>query len=128
VLEAPIVRTATAPGTRAWREVPVAAPVDGVLVEGFVDLLVETPDGFVVVDYKTDRAPAAADVDAALARYTPQAAAYALAIEAVLGTPVARAVFVFARVGGAIEREVSDLADAVAQVRGDLGRLAGAPG
>ena len=70
-----------------------------------------------VIDYKTDRAPSDDDLDAALDRYTPQGAAYALALEAVLGRPVTGCVFVFARTGGAVEREISDLPAAVESVR-----------
>ena len=40
--------------------------VDGVLVEGFIDLLIDTPDGLVVVDYKTDQVPSDAELDAAV--------------------------------------------------------------
>jgi ATP-dependent exoDNAse (exonuclease V) beta subunit len=116
VLAAPIVRTA-ATGARHWREVPVAAVVDGVTIEGFVDLLVEGPDGLVVVDYKTDRPPDDRSLDELMAKYRVQGAAYALALERVLGRPVARCAFVFARVGEpAIERDVDDLAAVVAEV------------
>ena len=117
VVRAPAVQAAVAPGARHWREVPVAASIDGLLVEGFIDLLVEHGDSFVVIDYKTDRAPSDDDLDAALDRYTPQGAAYALALEAVLGRPVTGCVFVFARTGGAVEREISDLPAAVESVR-----------
>jgi len=126
VLDAAVVRSAV--GRRSWREVPVAATVDGKLLEGFVDLLVEAEDGLVVVDYKTDRVPGDADVDAALARYTPQGAAYALAIEQVLDRPVRRCVFVFAREGApAVEREIADLPTAVAAAREALGAMASVP-
>jgi ATP-dependent helicase/nuclease subunit A len=121
MLEAPAVRAAAA--AKHWREVPVAAPVDGVLVEGFIDLLYEGDDGLVVVDYKTDHAPTDADLDAALARYSPQGAAYALALEVALGAPVAGCVFVFARPGGAEERTVADLPGAVAAIRAELTRF-----
>jgi ATP-dependent exoDNAse (exonuclease V) beta subunit len=128
VLDAPIVRAAVSAPHRFWREVPVGASVSGAVLEGFVDLLVETPDGLVVVDYKTDRAPGDADVDAALARYTPQGAAYALAIEQVLDRPVRRCVFVFARDGGpAVEREIADLPAAVTAARETLGTMASIP-
>jgi ATP-dependent exoDNAse (exonuclease V) beta subunit len=113
VLQSPTVRNAVA-GGRYWREVPVAAVVEGITVEGFVDLLIETLEGLVVVDYKTDQAPSDADLDAAMARYRVQGAAYALALERALGAPVARCVFVFARRRGAVEREVVDLPAAVA--------------
>ena len=114
-LQAPTIRSAVA-GGRYWREVPVAAVVDGVTVEGFVDLLVETLEGLVVVDYKTDQVPTDDELGAAMERYRVQGAAYALALERALGTPVARCVFVFARRPRAVEREVDDLRAAVAEV------------
>ena len=86
-------------GLRFWREVPVAAEIEGLLLEGFIDLLVETNQGLVIVDYKTDRVDGDTDLDAAVARYAVQGAAYAVALEAVLGQPVTRCVFVFARDG-----------------------------
>ena len=59
-----------------------------------------TADGrLVVVDWKTDRARSAAEVDAALARYRLQGAAYAVAVEHCTGTPVAKVVFVFCATG-----------------------------
>jgi len=122
VLEAPIVRAAAGPDARSWREVPVAAPIDGILIEGFIDLLIEDGDGFTVVDYKTDQVPSDDDLDQAVTRYTPQGAAYALALEAVLSRPVSRCVFVFARADGAVERAVADLPGAVSSVRERLHR------
>ena len=88
-------------------------------VEGFVDLLVEIDGELVVVDYKTDAArDATPSSTPRVARYRPQGAAYALALEHVLGRPVARCVFVFARSRGpAVEREATDLAARVAEVR-----------
>ena len=48
------VRAAAAsPG--CWREVFVARPFDGTTLEGYVDLLYRSPEGLVVVDYKTDQ-------------------------------------------------------------------------
>jgi ATP-dependent exoDNAse (exonuclease V) beta subunit len=119
-LAAPVVRAAVERRHPRWREVPVAAVVDGVLVEGFIDLLVEAPDGLVIVDYKTDHVPSAAELDAAVARYSVQGAAYAVALEAALARPIARCVFVFARAGEPIEREVEDLAASTAAVRARL--------
>src|SRR5690606_26647926 len=115
-LASPTVRAAHA-ASRSWRELFVAAPAVGdVLLEGFVDLVADTPDGLLVVDYKTDRV-APDDVDDALARYRPQAAAYALALEQATGRPVRSCTFVFARPEGAIERQVDDLPVAVDEVR-----------
>src|SRR5207249_1261572 len=40
---------------RHWREVPLGARIDGVILEGRVDLLYENPDAsFAIVDFKTD--------------------------------------------------------------------------
>ena len=117
---APIVRSAVEQDWPIWREVPVAAMVDDVLVEGFIDLLVDTPDGLVIVDYKTDQIPSPDHLDAALARYAVQGGAYALALEAALDRPVHGCVFVFARRAEPLERAVADLADAKARARAAL--------
>ena len=114
-LASPSVRAAVA--GRHWRELYVAAPVGAVTVEGFVDLLYETADGLVVVDYKTDAVRADAEIDAAVARYRLQAAAYALALETSLGRPVAGCRFVFVSGGHARERAVDDLPQAICEVR-----------
>jgi ATP-dependent helicase/nuclease subunit A len=117
-LAAPSVAAARA-STRRWRELYVAAPVGdhGRIIEGYVDLLYEDESGaLVVVDYKTD-----ADLDTAPERYRLQAATYALALETTLGRRVARAVFVFCRPDGAVERDVTDLPAAIDEVRALLG-------
>jgi ATP-dependent helicase/nuclease subunit A len=117
---APSIRAAIHHGWRLWREVPVATEVDGVLLEGFVDVIVETPEGLQVIDYKTDRVD---DVDAAVAQYRRQGAAYAVALEANLGRPVARCTFVFVRSPEPIERDVDDVPSATAEVRCQLAGL-----
>jgi ATP-dependent exoDNAse (exonuclease V) beta subunit len=71
----------------------------------------------VVVDYKTDQVPSDAELTAAVARYSVQGAAYAVALETALGRPVAQCVFVFARAGEPLERAVADLDAATAGVR-----------
>jgi ATP-dependent helicase/nuclease subunit A len=118
------VRAAVESG-RFWREVYVAVPIEGVMIEGFIDLLYETPEGLVVVDYKTDRLPSEAELDAALERYRLQGAAYALALREALGRPVAGCRFVFVLPSGAIERDVMELEGAVVEVRAALSKAAG---
>jgi ATP-dependent helicase/nuclease subunit A len=125
VLAAPSIQAAAT--VRTLREVPVAAEIDGITIEGFIDLLVVDGDELTVVDYKTDTARSEAELDAAVARYRPQGAAYALALEHVLERPVTRCVFVFARPQGpAVEREVDDLAGLVAEVRAGLAAVVAA--
>lgn len=91
------------------KELYVAAPVGELTVEGYVDLLVETADGLVVVDYKTDSVSNEAEVDAKLAHYGLQGTAYALAIESATGLSVVDVQFIFARPEGPIVRSVPDL-------------------
>ncbi len=65
------------------REVPVAlAESTGVIVEGVVDAAFRTPDGWVVVDFKTD-----ADPGEALDAYRGQIRLYARAIARATGQP-----------------------------------------
>ncbi len=117
-LGAPTVRAAAR--GRHWRELYVAAPVEGTLLEGFVDLVVEADDGsLVVVDHKTDAVRGESDIASAAARYRLQLGAYALALTATTGRPVSRAVLVFAAAGGR-EVDVGSLATAMADVRRHL--------
>ncbi|MFP5322888.1 MAG: UvrD-helicase domain-containing protein [Acidimicrobiia bacterium] len=133
-LRSPLVRRAVGSG-RLHRELLVAAPLasvlgvepgsdGGELVEGFVDLCFEEGDGLVVVDYKTDDVPSEAAVGAALERYAPQGAAYALLLEAATGRRVDEVHFLFLRGTEAVDAPVPDLAGAKARV---LEQLRGAP-
>jgi ATP-dependent helicase/nuclease subunit A len=104
---------------RLWREVPIVVPVGSRLLEGFIDLLYQRTDGeLVVVDWKTDRARTAAEVDASLHRYRLQGAAYAAAVGTATGLTVAEVRFVFCRPAGeaAVERTIADLREAVTEV------------
>ena len=93
-VRSPVVKRAVQSG-RYWREVPVGVPMGEGSLQGFIDLLFETPDGLVIVDYKTDSVRADG-VSAAAARYRPQAAGYALAIQrAIPDRTVAEVVFLF---------------------------------
>jgi len=103
------------------KELYVAAPIGDRVIEGYVDLLIETPDGLVVVDYKTDSVSSESEIAAKLDRYELQAASYAVALEAVTGAEVVECRFVFCRASGAVERSVRDLPGAKARVRAALG-------
>ena len=95
-------------------------PADGQLVEGFIDLCFEDGDGLVVVDYKTDDVPSQAALDAALDRYAPQGAVYALLLEAATGRPVTEVHFLFLRGTRAVDAVVPDLAGVAHRVRAQL--------
>ncbi len=80
---------------RAMREVPFAMTLDGKVLEGFIDLLVETPEGIEIVDWKTDQV-SAKGVGERLRGYELQAGLYVLGIEAATGRTVSRVTYVFA--------------------------------
>ena len=91
-------------GGRRWKELYVGAPVAGVVVEGYIDLLLERDEGLVIVDYKTDAVDDSSGPDSLLDRYGPQLASYAVALEAIApDRPVVEARLVVARTGAALE-------------------------
>ncbi len=112
------VQAAIAAG-RLWREVPVGAEESGVIVEGFIDLLYETPAGLRVVDYKTDNATAA-EIDRRFRHYRLQGGAYALLLERATGRAVAGVDFVFSATGQVRSIAGAELATLVGEVRSRL--------
>ena len=114
-VDSDVVRDAVAHPFR--REMYVAAPIGGRVLEGYVDLVYRTDAGLVVVDYKTDAWGSPADLDAKVERYRLQGASYALALETATGEPVARCVFLFLTPEGAWARDVDVLDRAIAEVR-----------
>ena len=110
-----------------WKELLVAAPVEGTVVEGYIDLLYRTPDGLVVVDYKTDYIPDDETRQTKIDRYMLQVAAYSVAVEQAVGEQVTNCVLVFARAGQPAEEvEIAGdrLAAAQREVRLRLARAA----
>ncbi|MEM9566453.1 MAG: UvrD-helicase domain-containing protein [Actinomycetota bacterium] len=100
------------------RELYVAGEIGGALVEGFVDLCVETEDGLVIVDYKTDHLvpPIEEAVAAKLADYRLQGATYAVLLSQVTGRTVVGCRFVFLGADSVVEAEVDDLERAMADL------------
>ena len=88
LLAHPVVARARA-ARRRFVELPVLfrdeALPEAPLVEGKIDLLFEEDDGWVVVDWKTDRITAPAAREEREALHAPQLASYARAVAAVLG-------------------------------------------
>ncbi|MXW59923.1 MAG: AAA family ATPase [Acidimicrobiia bacterium] len=116
-----------AAGSEHWKELFVAAPVDGTVVEGYIDLLYRADEGLVVVDYKTDDIHDDEMRQAKVDRYQLQVAAYSLAVEQAVGEEVARCVLVFARAGQPAEEVTfagNELASAQQEVRRRLASAA----
>lgn len=102
LLAHPVVARARA-ARRRFVELPVLfrdEALEGApLVEGKIDLLFEEEDGWVVVDWKTDRVPTGESRAVRAALYAPQLESYARALVAVLGpgTRVKETLLAFAR-------------------------------
>ncbi len=92
-LAAPIVRSVV-DGAEHWRELFVAAPVGDRVLEGYVDLLVRTADGLVIVDYKTDQWSGPVQSSERVGRYRLQLAAYGAALSNALDEPVVGGILV----------------------------------
>ena len=83
---------------RALREVPFGVTLNDTVLEGFIDLVIETEEGLEIVDWKTDHI-SSSEVPARLKEYELQAGLYALGLEAATGRPVARVTYVFVSPG-----------------------------
>jgi ATP-dependent exoDNAse (exonuclease V) beta subunit len=84
-----------------------APRADGVLVEGYLDLVYRDDDGaLVVVDYKTDAVPSGA-IDSRVTYYRPQMDAYRDALRAATGAEV-RATLLFLHPAGSVAVDVGE--------------------
>nr|WP_297173802.1 helicase-exonuclease AddAB subunit AddA [uncultured Agathobaculum sp.] len=88
----------------AARYFPIAVdvPEEKVLLQGVIDCLIDTPEGYVILDFKTDRV-SEGGLAARAAKYQPQLAAYALAVREVFARPVCRCALYFFHTGGVWE-------------------------
>jgi ATP-dependent helicase/nuclease subunit A len=115
-LGAPIVAAAAA-GAEHWRELFVVAELGDQVLEGYIDLLVRTPDGLLIVDYKTDQWRPGADQATRIARYRRQLAAYGFALGRLLDEPIAGGVLVRCRLDGPADQiPLADWPAALAEI------------
>ena len=120
-IRAPIVRRVV-DGAEHWRELFIAAPVGHRVLEGYIDLLVRTADGLVIVDYKTDQWSGPVQTAERIGRYRTQLAAYGAALEATLDEPVVGGVLVRCRADNEPEQiEIPDWQAALDEVRSIVG-------
>ena len=120
-LAAPIVRSVV-DGAEHWRELFVAAPVGDRVLEGYVDLLVRTADGLVIVDYKTDQWSGPVQSSERVGRYRLQLAAYGAALSNALDEPVVGGILVRCSPRGDADQITIDEWDAaLAEVRTAVG-------
>ncbi|MDE2801834.1 MAG: UvrD-helicase domain-containing protein [Chloroflexota bacterium] len=117
------LRSGTVQGLRAsveqgkasyYREVFVSAELDGGLVEGFIDLLIDGPNGVSIVDYKTDWLTAK-QVQELGPEYEIQLGLYAWAVAETTKRPVQQATLLFLR--PVQERSFTDIEALVARAK-----------
>ncbi len=120
-LSAPIVRSVV-DGAEHWRELFVAAPVGDRVLEGYVDLLVRTADGLVIVDYKTDQWSGPVQSSERVSRYRLQLAAYGAALSKALDEPIVGGVLVRCSAkGDADQIVIHEWNEAIDEVRAAVG-------
>ena len=74
-----------------YPELPVVDMIEGVAVNGFIDVLYRDADGWVIADYKTDAYARAERVES----YLTQLELYAQIVEKALEEPVVRLELIF---------------------------------
>lgn len=74
------------PRCRVYKEWPISFHNDeGQLIQGWIDMLLETPDGWVIIDHKSYPGT---DIDKLVKEYAPQLMAYKEAVEKATNRPV----------------------------------------
>ena len=116
-LAAPIVRSVV-DGAEHWRELFVAAPIGDRVLEGYIDLLVRTPDGLVIVDFKSDQWSGPVRSSERVGRYRLQLAAYAAALAAALDETIVGGILVrCSPTHDAEQIAIDDWSEAIDEVR-----------
>lgn len=77
-------------------------PEEEILLQGVIDCLIETPEGYLLLDFKTDRV-SHATVQERAERYRPQLEAYVFAVEKIFVRPVLSKILFFFHNGITIE-------------------------
>lgn len=87
---------------------PLAGGTDRTVLRGIIDCLLETPEGLLIIDYKTDRLRTAAVRQARVDAYALQLQLYALAAGEIFGQRVRRAALVLLREHEVVPVEPAD--------------------
>lgn len=115
-LEAPILKRAA--GMKQMREAYFSAQLEGVLIEGYIDLFAwDEANTCLILDYKTDLALTDAAVEEKMKSYRLQAACYSLMVKANFPEMKPEACLIFLRRGAQGEQKVLDLEEAEEEVR-----------
>ncbi|MEW5866287.1 MAG: UvrD-helicase domain-containing protein [Bacillota bacterium] len=126
--ESDLGRRMTSSPHRVRREVPFCLGIDAkelypdippavvdnerVVVQGIIDCLIDEPDGFVLIDFKTD-AEARYDTAKAASGYRGQIAIYATAVKTIHKRPVKEAYLYFLSAGVAVRIDPREILDSL---------------
>ncbi len=103
---------------QSWKEMYVAATVAETLIEGYIDLLMRDETGrLVIADYKTDHIAYDEQWSSRLAKYRDQLAAYAVALEAIVGERPKQGVLIICTTGAAHEIVLENWDEAIDSMR-----------
>jgi ATP-dependent helicase/nuclease subunit A len=93
--------TYAAPAEQLYPDAKISSG-EKIIVQGIVDMLVKTPDGIVIIDFKTDRINAS-QLEQKTERYSPQLRWYCKAAGEILKLPVAGGYLYFLAFGGSVK-------------------------
>lgn len=94
-----------------FREVPIVGELNGKTYSGYIDLLIEYEDHFLIVDYKTDSISKSDSVQSKVEKYTNQLLTYSLLLKQNVGNKTIKAMFLFLDSPDQIEYEIDNLND-----------------
>lgn len=83
--------------TTFLREIPISGKIDGHFVEGYIDLLVKTKKGWLILDYKTDTIDTTFTVESKIKKYAPQLSTYTRLLKAIHNIEVCGSALLFLR-------------------------------
>ena len=83
--------------TNHLREVPISGIISGRLVEGYIDLIIETESGWIIIDYKTDAIESKSALRSKVEKYENQLKTYAYLVSKSANLKVHGAAFLFLR-------------------------------
>lgn len=92
-----------------YREVPISGKIGSSFYSGYIDLLIENEDHFLIVDYKTDTIDKREGISEKVEKYSTQLATYSILLKNNVKAKKIRAKFLFLNSQEEIEYEIDEL-------------------
>ena len=97
--------------TNHYREVPIVGELNGKTYSGYIDLLIEFDDYYLIVDYKTDSISKSNSVESKVEKYTKQLNVYSQLLRINLPEKPIKSMFLFLDSNDQIEFEIGNFQD-----------------